>query len=188
MVVRSPADAVSPWSFEAVDKSGAGSCAHGPFIVASSSAPRGADVPDGGGRPSSPCRRSGGVKLEAAVPGGRRGRWEQPRQSRDGPVLPEGPGPVSETRRYTQGTGVVTPLKATPALTRRIWAGLRVRRGDKWRSFAELIGAVLAAPKDICAGHSVGAVGGPLGKSSRSTSITPDSPAKLRQTIPRFTR
>ena len=28
---------------------------------------------------------------------------------------------------------------------------------------------------------------GPLAKSSRSTSITPDSPAKLRQTIPRFT-
>jgi len=34
-----------------------------------------------------------------------------------------------------------------------------VRRGDKWRSFAELDGVVLAAPKDICAGHSVGAVG-----------------------------
>ena len=42
-----------------------------------------------------------------------------------------------------------------------------VRRGDKWRSFAELNGAVLAAPKDICAGHSVGAVGGRLAKSSR---------------------
>ena len=34
-----------------------------------------------------------------------------------------------------------------------------VRRGDKWRSFAELNGAVLAAPKTICAGHNVGAVG-----------------------------
>ena len=37
---------------------------------------------------------------------------------------------------------------------------------------------------------ALGAVGGrwgPLAKSSRSTSITPDSPAKLRQTIPRFT-
>src|SRR5664279_369230 len=56
------------------------------------------------------------------------------------------------------------------------------------RAAPELNGAVLAAPKDICAGHSVGAVGGPLAKSSRSTSITPDSPAKLRQTIPRFTR
>ena len=65
--------------------------------------------------------------------------------------------------------------------------GKCVRRGDKWRSCAELNGAVLASPKDICAGHSVGAVGGPLAKSSRSTSITPDSPAKLRQTIPRFT-
>ena len=35
-----------------------------------SSAPRGAVGPDGGERPSSPCRRSGVVKLEAAVPWG----------------------------------------------------------------------------------------------------------------------
>src|SRR5437016_4138466 len=35
--------------------------------------------PDGGERPSSPCRRSGGVKLEDAVPGSRWGGWEQPR-------------------------------------------------------------------------------------------------------------
>ena len=34
-----------------------------------------------------------------------------------------------------------------------------VRRGNMWRRFAELDGAVLAAPKDICAGHSVGPVG-----------------------------
>ena len=34
-----------------------------------------------------------------------------------------------------------------------------VRRRDKWRSFAESNGAVLAAPKAIYAGHSVGAVG-----------------------------
>ena len=63
MVVRSPADVFSPWPFEAVDKSGAGSCAHGPFIVASSSAPRGVGVPDGGGRPSSPLAliASGGL-------------------------------------------------------------------------------------------------------------------------------
>jgi hypothetical protein len=40
------------------------------WIVATSSAPRGAVDSDGGGRPLSPCRRSGGVKLEAAVPGG----------------------------------------------------------------------------------------------------------------------
>jgi len=37
----------------------------------------------------------------------------------------------------------------------------------------ELDGVVLVAPRDICAGHSVGA----LAKALRSTSITPDSPA-----------
>jgi serine/threonine protein kinase len=42
------------------------------------SAPRGAVVPDGGGRPSSPCRRSGGVKLRAAEAAGRRRRRERP--------------------------------------------------------------------------------------------------------------
>ena len=42
--------------------------------------------------------------------GGRRGGREQPRQSRVGPVLPDGPGAVSETGRYTRGTGFVTPL------------------------------------------------------------------------------
>src|SRR6266581_6809725 len=42
--------------------------------------------------------------------GGRRGGREQPRQSRAGPVLPDGPGAVSETERYTRGTGCVTPL------------------------------------------------------------------------------
>jgi len=55
-------------------------------------------------------RRSGGIKLEAARPGGRREGWEQPRQSRAGSALPDGPGPVSETGRYTRETGVVTPL------------------------------------------------------------------------------
>jgi hypothetical protein len=62
------------------------------------------------------CRRSGGVKLEAAGSGDRRGWWEQPRQSRVGSVLPDGPGAVSETGRYTRGTGVVTPLEVAPAL------------------------------------------------------------------------
>jgi hypothetical protein len=58
-------------------------------------------VPDGGGRPLSPCRRSGGVKLEAALSAGRR-RWrEQPRQSRVVPALPDGAGAVSKTGRYT---------------------------------------------------------------------------------------
>src|SRR5229473_4212162 len=56
-------------------------------------------------------RRSGGIKLEAARPGGRREGREQPRQSRAGSALPDGPGAVSETGRYTQGTGVVTPLE-----------------------------------------------------------------------------
>src|SRR4029453_14367994 len=54
-----------------------------------------------------------------------RGRWEQPRQSRVGSGLPDGPGPVSETERYTRGTGVVTPLDIWPALTRWMWAGVR---------------------------------------------------------------
>ena len=57
--------------------------------------------------------------------GDRRGGWEQPRQSRAGPVLPDGPGAVSETGRYTRGTGYVTPLDSSPALTRWIWAGSR---------------------------------------------------------------
>src|SRR4051794_31278261 len=70
------------------------------------SAPRGAVCSDGGERPPSPRRRSGGVKLEAAWAGGRRGGWEQPRQSCVGPELPDGTGAVSETRRYTRGTGV----------------------------------------------------------------------------------
>jgi hypothetical protein len=75
-------------------------------------------------RPS-PRRRSGGVKLEAAGAGGRRGRQEQPRQSRAGSVLPDGPGPVSETGRYTRETGVVTPLEQAPAPTRWMRAGMR---------------------------------------------------------------
>ncbi len=58
-------------------------------------------VPNGGGRPLSPCRRSGGVKLEAAGSAGRRGWWEQPRQSRVVPALPDGAGAVSKTGRYT---------------------------------------------------------------------------------------
>ena len=42
-----------------------------------------------------------------------------------GSGLPDGPGPVSETERYTRGTGVVTPLDIWPALTRWMWAGVR---------------------------------------------------------------
>jgi len=75
-------------------------------------------------RPSA-CCRSSGLELEAAWSGDRRGGREQPRQSRVGLVLPDGPGAVSETGRYTRGTGVVTPLEATPAQTRWIRAGSR---------------------------------------------------------------
>ena len=71
------------------------------------------------------CRRSGRVKLEVAQPGDRQEGWEQPRQSRVGPALPDGPGAVSETGRYTRETGAVTSLEGPPALTRRIRAGSR---------------------------------------------------------------
>jgi len=75
-------------------------------------------------RPSARCRSSG-LELEAAWSGDRRGGREQPRQSRVGLALPDGPGAVSETGRYTRGTGVVTPLEVPPAQTRWIRAGLR---------------------------------------------------------------
>src|SRR5215207_7357527 len=101
------------------------------WLVAGSSAPRGVSGPDGGERPSSPCRRSGGVKLEAAVPGDRRGRGEQPRQSRVG-AAPDGSGLVCETGRYTRGTGVVTRLQATPAATRWTWAGWTCRPAPRF--------------------------------------------------------
>jgi hypothetical protein len=48
--------------------------------------------------------RSRPVKLGAARPGRRWEGWEQPRQRRDGPVLPDGPGPASKTGRCTRGT------------------------------------------------------------------------------------
>src|SRR5713101_2836912 len=76
------------------------------------------------GRPS-PRRRSGGVKLEEVRAGGRRRGREQPRQSRAGSVLPDGPGAVSETGRYTREIGFVTTLEVPPALTRWIRAGSR---------------------------------------------------------------
>src|SRR5258708_543195 len=46
--------------------------------------------------------------------GDRRGGREQPRRSRVGLVLPDGPGAVSETGRDTRETGVVTPLETPP--------------------------------------------------------------------------
>ena len=70
--------------------------------------------------------------------------------------------------RAERDRGAARPLRARgfagiPGGDRqaRMTPHCRVRRGDKWRSFAELNGAVLilATPTDICAGHSVGAVG-----------------------------
>jgi hypothetical protein len=104
---------------------------------------------DGGERPPSLGRRSGRVKLEAAGTGGCRGRWEQPRQSRVGPVLPDGPGPVSETGRSTRETGVVTPLDLAPALIRWMWAGLRCVSAlhDGWRTPDRVFPAWVGRPR-----------------------------------------
>jgi len=52
-----------------------------------------------------------------------RSGWEQPRQSRDGQVPPDGVGPASVTKRSTRGTSVGTFLKGSPAPIWRIWAG-----------------------------------------------------------------
>src|SRR5690349_10049053 len=66
-------------------------------------------------------------------PGVARTGWEQPRQSRAGSVLPDGSGAVSETRRYTRGTGCVTPLDTMPAVIRWIgWFAVRTRSHDGW--------------------------------------------------------
>ena len=104
---------------------------------------------DGGERPPSLGRRSGRVKLEAAGTGGCRGRWEQPRQSWVGPVLPDGPGPVSETGRSTRETGVVTPLDLAPALIRWMWAGLRCVSAlhDGWRTPDRVFPAWVGRPR-----------------------------------------
>jgi len=75
-----------------------------------------------------------GVKLEEVWAGGRRWGREQPRQSRVGSVLPDGPGAVSETGRYTQGTGVVTPLEplASSNPVDSGWIAVRIR--PSWRA------------------------------------------------------
>src|SRR6185437_3441393 len=67
--------------------------------------------------------RSRAAKLGAARAGKRRGGREQPRQSRDVSVLPDGAGPASVTERSTRGTSVITSLKGLPAPTWRIRAG-----------------------------------------------------------------
>src|SRR5580704_7204239 len=94
-------------------------------------APRGAVWPYGGERPS-----IGSLSQQRAGAGGSliRGGREQPRRSRFGLVLPDGPGAVSETGRYTRETGVVAPLEATPAQTRWIRAGSRRVPGCGWVS------------------------------------------------------
>ena len=121
-----PADAVTPWSVRGRPLVGHWELRFGPFIVASSSAPRGAGC--SGWRwetfvasPSWRWSEAGGSRPSGVAEGG----WEQPRQSWVGSGLPDGPGPVSETGRYTRGTGAFTPLQATPALIRRMWAGWR---------------------------------------------------------------
>ena len=59
----------------------------------------------------------------------------------------------------------------------------RVRRGDKWRGFAELNGGVVQRQKvyvqvtELCL----------LAKALRAASIRPEGPAKARQINPRFT-
>ena len=90
----------------------------------------------------------------------RRGGREQPRRSRVGLVLPDGPGAVSETGRYTRETGVVTPLETTPAQTRWIRAGSRrvpapVRAGNScpglhslgWEATVKACGVAVAMPQ-----------------------------------------
>src|ERR1017187_1183302 len=79
----------------------------------------------GGGLRETTGRNADTAPVGLPHSGGRRGGREQPRQSRVGSVLPDGPGAVSETGRYTRGTGYVTPLDSSPALTRWIRAGSR---------------------------------------------------------------
>src|SRR4029450_6090943 len=87
----------------------------------------------GGGGLRGLGRGSGGVKLEAAGSVDRQGWWEQPRQSRVGLGLPDGSGSVSETGRYPQGPGVLTPLQPPPAPLRWMGAASRCRAAAGWR-------------------------------------------------------
>ena len=72
-------------------------------------APRGAIQPGGDERTPPPVCRSRPVKLGAAEPWRRRGTWEQPRQRRDGPALPDGSGPASKARRWNESEPVAKP-------------------------------------------------------------------------------
>src|SRR5215211_8281071 len=75
-----------------------GAGGHGPVLEAGG-APRGSTCPGGGERTPPAACRSRPLKLGAARAGRRRGGWEQPRQRRDRPGLPDGLGPASETGR-----------------------------------------------------------------------------------------
>jgi hypothetical protein len=54
---------------------------------------------------------------------------KQPRQRRDGAVLPDGPGPASKAGRRTRGTSVLTPLKS-PASSNPVDSGWSAMRTD----------------------------------------------------------
>jgi len=62
---------------------------------------------------------------------------KQPRQRRDGSVLPDGPGPASKTGRCTRGTSVLTLLKS-PASSNPVdlgWSAMRTNTyvlGTPW--------------------------------------------------------
>jgi len=73
-------------------------------------------------RPS-PCRRSGGVKLEAAWPGGRWGGREQPRRNRVGSALPDGPGAVSETGAWMRCAPAFHDGRGTSVRVFNAWDG-----------------------------------------------------------------
>jgi len=62
-----------------------------------------------------------------------RGGWEQPRQSQDVPVLPDGASLASELERSTRGTDVYVLSKGEPARTWWIGAGRGAHRNTRLR-------------------------------------------------------
>src|SRR5512132_1779317 len=65
--------------------------------------------------------------------GGAREGGKQPRQRRDGPAPPDGPGSASETeRRRSAGTSGGTPKATPPAPTWWIWAGQQWTPASCW--------------------------------------------------------
>src|SRR4029450_3759007 len=92
-----------------------------------------------------------------------RAGWEQRRQSRDAPALPDGVGPASVTERSTRGTSVTTSLKGSPAQTWWIRAGSgasrRCGRGTPDRAGGCLVGGhgeVLRGSRGDAAGAELG--------------------------------